>query len=128
MARTKDFDLARELAKPSFTPSVRDAEALVELIVAGHDQAPAVLAKLGDALGRVGGDAAVMRWRALDPAGDAELARRRDRALLIAGRDALREASSQVAVDVAPPAPVTVRLHTKPGLGELLGEELVARG
>src|SRR6266850_1068310 len=48
MARAADFDLAKELAKPSFTPSVRDAAALVELIVAGHDHAPAVLARLGD--------------------------------------------------------------------------------
>jgi hypothetical protein len=212
MARAPDFDLARELAKPSFTPSVRDADALAELVASGHEQAPAVLAKLGAAaraaidarlatadeagrarlvgalgrlgdaapvigwlgdpsprvrrtaalaLGKLGGDAArgalVTRWdagdvtveerralaealgkaggadavarlRALDPGGDAELARRRDRAVLMAERDAQRTERSHIAIDVPPPAPLTVRLHTKPGLGVLLAEELAARG
>ena len=219
MARTPDFDLGKELAKPSFTPSVRDADALVELIVAGNDHAAAALGKLGEAgaraiaaridgaddagrarlvgalgrlgdtaavlarftdasprvrraaalaagklggdaaraallarweasdvtpderralaeaLGKIGGGEALDRLRALDARGDAELARRRDRALLMAERDAGRDASSEVRDDVAPPAPVTVRLHTKPGLGVLLAEEaqqralaVVARG
>ncbi|HTR55622.1 MAG TPA: hypothetical protein VMJ10_33325, partial [Kofleriaceae bacterium] len=222
MARPPDFDLARELAKPSFTPSVRDAPALAELVATGDERAAGVLAKLGDAaraaiaarmigadeaararlvgalgrlgevgcsdaiaalgdastrvrraavlalgkigastlgtsssaggdaaraallahaaddlaerralaeaLGKVGGDAALARLRALDPGGDRELARRRDRALLMAERGELRGEDSRVATDVAPPAPVTVRLHVKPGLGPLLCEELAARG
>src|SRR5262245_36914789 len=53
MARAPDFDLAAELAKPSFTPGQRDAPALVELVVAGEDpsaeRAAAALAGLGAA-------------------------------------------------------------------------------
>jgi precorrin-6B methylase 2 len=41
VARSADFDLTRELAKPSFTPGVRDAPALVALIVAGDEPAAA---------------------------------------------------------------------------------------
>jgi precorrin-6B methylase 2 len=53
MTRPAGFDLASELAKPSFTPGARDAHALVALIVAGDEPtatraAPAV-ARLGDA-------------------------------------------------------------------------------
>jgi hypothetical protein len=233
MARPADFDLAKELAKPSFTPGQRDAPALVELVVAGEDpsaeRAAAALAGLGDAgrraiaarlagddphpdedatelgegatarlvgalgllarrgnvdaraaviarmqdvsarvrraaiialgklggddardvlvwrwdaadvtpderralaeaLGKVGGNDAMMRLRALDPGSDNELARRRDRALLMADRSAKRDEDSHVAIDVDPPAPLTVRLRCKPGLGALLVEDLVARG
>lgn len=246
MARAADFDLVKELAKPSFTPGQRDAPALVELVVAGEDpsaeRAAAALAGLGDAgrraiaarlagedphpdedatelgegatarlvgalgqlarrgnddaraaviarmqdlsprvrraaiialgklvpnaerpgftpgrgiddvrevlvwrwdapdvtpderralaeaLGKVGGSDAMMRLRALDPGSDAELARRRDRALLIADRSAKRDEDSQVAVDIDPPAPLAVRLRCKPGLGALLVEDLAARG
>jgi 23S rRNA G2445 N2-methylase RlmL len=236
MARAPDFDLAKELAKPSFTPGQRDASALVELVIAGEDpvaeRAATALAALGDAgrraiaarlagvdrhgeqdatelgdgatarlvsalglharrgdgearaaliertgdmssrvrraaivalgkladtaadearaalfarwdagdvtpderralaeaLGKLGGDEALARLRALDPGSDAELARRRDRALLIADRTAKRSEDSAVLVDVDPPAPVIVRLRCKPGLGPLLVEDLAARG
>jgi hypothetical protein len=233
MARATDFDLAKELAKPSFTPAQRDAAALVELVIAGEDpsaeRAATALAGLGDAgrraivarlggddrhpvedatelgdgatarlvaalgllarrgdqearttviarttdkvsrvrraaivalgklggddataallarwdatdvtpderralaeaLGKVGGDEALARLRGLDPGEDAELARRRDRALLIADRTAKRSEDSQVAVDVDPPSPLDVRLRCKPGLGPLLVEDLTARG
>ncbi|GEM_PF-962222 len=52
MARSTDFDLSTELAKPSFTPGQRDIGPLVDLIAT--DEAAAVraspaLAKLGDA-------------------------------------------------------------------------------
>lgn len=217
MARGSGFELARELARPNFTPSVRDAPALVELVVADHDRAAAVLAKLGEAarvaieprldavddgararlvgvlgvlarggdggaravvlarlgdasprvrraaasalgklggddaataliarwdasdvtpderrvlaeaLGKIGGPAALDRLRALAAGSDAELTRRRDRAVLMADRTALRGEPSTIATDVAPPAPLTVRLHCKPGLGELLVDELAAR-
>jgi SAM-dependent methyltransferase len=226
MARAPTFDLAAELGKPSFTPAVRDAPALVELVVEGDERAPGALAKLAGAasaaiaaridsvdeaararlvgalgklgetdaviarmtdasprvrraaagaLGKLGGDAAraalLARWeahdvtpderrtlvealgkvaarhtrrgdaagasgdagaggdeilarlRALDPGDDAELARRRDRALLMIGRDSRRDDESRVAIDVPPPAPVTVRLHCKPGLAGLLAED-----
>src|SRR5690349_9139311 len=53
MARAADFDLARELGKPSFTPAQRDAPALVELVVAGEEpaagRAATALAGLGEA-------------------------------------------------------------------------------
>ncbi|NVB85763.1 MAG: hypothetical protein HOV81_45785, partial [Kofleriaceae bacterium] len=52
MARGADFDLGKELAKPSFTPAQRDAPALVELVVGGEEpsseRAAAALASLGD--------------------------------------------------------------------------------
>jgi 16S rRNA G966 N2-methylase RsmD len=51
MARPANFDLVKQLGTPSFTPGVRDAPALVELIIAGEDPAAAraarALAKLG---------------------------------------------------------------------------------
>lgn len=37
MTRSPEFDLAKELARPSFTPGARDAAALVELIVGGDE-------------------------------------------------------------------------------------------
>ena len=218
MARDANFDLAAELAKPSFTPAQRDAPALVELAIAGNERAAAaiprcgeaahaaiaaridqvdeaaravlvgvlgklgeldaVIAKLADrsprvrraaasalgklgaralgstdsgggdaaraaliarwdasdvtpderrvlveALGKLGGDDVLARLRAVDADADRELARRRDRALLMNDRDARRETASEIATDVAPPAPVTVRLHCKPGLASLLGEQ-----
>ncbi|HSN27866.1 MAG TPA: methyltransferase, partial [Kofleriaceae bacterium] len=214
MARAADFDLAKELAKPSFTPGQRDAPALVDLVIADHDKAAAVLARLGDvartailerldavadeggrarlvgalgllaragdatartellarvrdpgvrvrraaetalgklpaddesraallarldaddappdelrtlaeALGKLGGEAVLARLRALDPKGDAELARRRDRALLMIERDAGRSAESTIDASVA--LPFAVRLHCKAGLGALLAEEV----
>ncbi len=224
MARAPDFDLAKALAQPSFTPAVRDAPALVALLVeseevtVAHAQAalaelgePArsaiehalatgipdegarartvqalgliarrgdetararVLATLGDpgprvrraaisslanlapvldevrtavlarwdasdvtpderrtlaeALGKLGGDGAVERLRALVPGDDAELARRRDRGLLVAERSAQRGVISEIRVDVAPPVPVAVVLHCKAGLSGLLVDELRA--
>jgi hypothetical protein len=257
MARTADFDLARELGKPSFTPGVRDAAALIELITAGEEpaagRAATALARLGDpartaiaaklapfdaattqqgsvdapeparkrsaggaaetpppdgargaiddgakarlvgalgllartgdgearaaviaqlvdpaprvrkaaavalgkiggddaqralivrwdagdatpderralaeALGKIGGDDALARLKALDAGADAELARRRDRAVLMVERTAGRDAPSQICDDVAPPAPLAIQLGCRPGLAELLGEELAA--
>jgi hypothetical protein len=226
MARPADFDLVKELAKPSFTPGVRDAAALVALVVArdepaatraapalaglgepgraaiddklaghgegvdegararlvgvlgllaragdaharaqlvartgdpaarvrkaavialgklgGDDARQALLARwdagnatpderraLAEALGKVGGDAALARLKALGPSDDAELVRRRDRAVLMADRTARRDAASLVIAELAPPAPITVQLGCRPGLGALLGDELAALG
>jgi len=227
MARPADFDLAKELAKPSFTPAQRDAPALAELVIAGAepaagraatalsklaargldairarlDAAPAVddgaaarlvsalgqLARTGDAaarsallartgdtrvrvrrsaiaalgkldgdvgdardaliarwdaddvppderralaeaLGKLGGDAAIDRLRSATPGDDGELVRRRDRGLLMAERAAKRDLASAIRVDVPPPAPLAVRLGCKPGLAPLLGEELTSIG
>src|SRR5690348_8736488 len=53
MARAADFDLGKELGRPSFTPAQRDAPALVELVVGGEEpaaeRAAAALAALGEA-------------------------------------------------------------------------------
>ncbi len=224
MARPPDFDLAAALVKPSFTPAVKDAPALVALL-ANEDEAlvartQALLASLGEpgrqaieraldagishegahaatiqalgfharkgddaalarliatighassrvrraaisaigklapapdhardavlarwdagdappderrtlaeALGKLGGEPALARLRALDPAGDAELERRRDRALLVADRGAKRGTESEIRTDVPPPAPLAVVLHCKPGLSGLLVAELRA--
>ena len=219
MARAADFDLAKELARPSFTPGARDAAALVALIIAGDEpattRAAAAIAKLGDAgraaieaatsdddgararlvaalgllarggdgeararviaatgdptsrvrkaaaialgklggddacaallarwdagdaapderralaeaLGKVGGEAALARLRALGASDDAELMRRRDRAVLMADRTARRDDASSIVGDAAPAAPITVQLGCRPGLGSLLIEELAA--
>ena len=222
MARPADFDLARALAKPSFTPSRGDAPALVELVAGGEvpaatRAAPALaglgepgraaiaarfaavddgararlvgvlglLARAGDgearaqliartadpaarvrraaaialgklggdearqallarwdagdatpderralaeALGKVGGDDALARLKALGPSSDAELVRRRDRAVLMADRTARRDEASLIVGDAPPPAPITIQLGCRPGLGALLGEELAALG
>ncbi len=216
------FDLAKELARPSFTPGQRDAPALVDLIVAGDDpaatRATAALAGLGDvgrgaiamrfaevddgararlvgvlgllarrgdaeararvigetrssaprvrkaaaialgkldgddaraalvarwdagdalpderralaeALGKVGGEDALARLQALESGADGELSRRRDRALLMAGRAATREDDSVILLDVPPPTPLVVSLGCRIGLAPLLVEELTALG
>jgi hypothetical protein len=83
---------------------------------------------LAEALGKVGGDAALARLRGLEAGDDAELARRRDRALLMADRTARRGEDSAIAADVAPPTPVIVTLGCRTGLAPLLAEELAALG
>jgi SAM-dependent methyltransferase len=222
MARAADFDLARELGKPSFTPGARDAEPLVELVIAGQEpaasRAAAALTRLGaagttvatarygaaddggkarlvgalgllaragdpaarteliaraidpvvrvrkaaavalgklggddaraaliarwdagdatpeeqralaEALGKLGGDDALARLRALDAGADPELARRRDRAVIMVERSAGRDAVSRIRDDATPPAPLVVQLGCRPGLGALLGDELAALG
>src|SRR3954466_8410335 len=75
MARGADFDLAKELAKPSFTPAARDAAALVALIAGGEEPAAAraasALAGLG-AAGRAAVVAALAAAHAEGPDGIAE--------------------------------------------------------
>jgi len=90
------------------------------------DVAPEERRALAESLGKIGGEAALARLTALDPGDDKELARRRDRALIMAERTAKRGADSQIACDVAPPHPLVVRLGCRPALGELLFTELVA--
>lgn len=90
------------------------------------DVAPEERRALAESLGKIGGDEALARLRALDAGDDKELARRRDRALLMADRTAKRGADSQIAHDLAPPHPLVVRLGCRPALGELLFTELVA--
>ena len=243
MARAPDFDLAKELAKPSFTPAQRDAPALVELVIADHEKAAAAVAGLGEAgrralearlaaedagdathaggaldeasrarivgalgllaragdaaaratvlarladpgvrvrraaisalgklaplaapdpaavdeartallahwdahgeaapapadekrtlveaLGKLGGPEVQARLAALAPGADAELARRRDRARLMADRDAGRAAPSAIVTSAGGLARWPLRLHCKGGMGPLLAEELAVLG
>lgn len=90
------------------------------------DVSPEERRALAESLGKIGGASALARLTALDPRDDRELARRRDRALLMAERTAKRGADSQIAHDQAPPHPLLVRLGCRPALGELLYTELVA--
>lgn len=83
---------------------------------------------LAEALGKLGGDEARTRLAAIDPGGDKELARLRDRALLMVERTAKRGEDSHVATDVAPPRTLRVRLQCRPDLGKLLKAELVSLG
>ncbi len=77
---------------------------------------------LADALGKVGGPAAHARL-ATTTTDDRELARRRDRALVISERDALVEAS-RLRLDQPPPGPLTIVAHCRSGLEPLLAAEL----
>lgn len=81
---------------------------------------------LAEALGKLGGDEAKARLNALDAGDDAELARRRDRALIMNARDSQRDAESSIAIDVAPPSPLVVRLRCRAGLASMLRDELAA--
>ena len=125
--------LAR-MADPS--ARVRRAAAIALGKLGGDSARAALLARLDasevtpderravvEALGKCGDASVLARLRVLDPGDDAELARRRDRALLMIERDSRRETASHIATDVPPPAPVTVRLHCKPGLAWLLAED-----
>ena len=122
-------------------PRVRKAAAVALGKLGGDDARHALLARwdasdalpderraLAEALGKVGGDEALARLRALDAGDDAELMRRRDRAVLMADRTAQRDVASTIVADIRPPAPVTVELGCRAGLGPLLLEELAALG
>ena len=78
--------------------------------------------------GKLGGAAALVRLKALAPGDDVELARLRDRGLLMADRSAKRGEPSSIATDVAPPTALAVRLACRPGLAPLLVEELASIG
>jgi 16S rRNA G966 N2-methylase RsmD len=92
------------------------------------DATPDERRALAEALGKVGGDDALARLRALDTGEDAELVRRRDRAVLMADRSAKRDAESLIVTDAAPPTPIAIELGCRAGLGGLLLEELAALG
>lgn len=109
------------------TPAPPDAHAAVLARWDASDVTPDERRTLAEALGKLGGDRAFARLRALDPGADRELARRRDRALLVADRGAKRGTESEIRTDVAPPEPFPVTLHCKPGLSGLLVDDLRAR-
>lgn len=83
---------------------------------------------LVEALGKLGGADVLERLRAVEAGGDAELARRRDRALLMADREAGRDEASAIVVDAQPPKPLRVRLGCRSGLAGLLVAELAESG
>jgi hypothetical protein len=143
LARADDRDARNELLSHLHDPAPRVRRAAIGALgkLDGDDVRQALIARwdagdappderrsLAEALGKIGGDDAIARLEALTAGGDAELARRRDRGLLIAERTAKRGEASTIAIDVPPPSPVTVRLGCKPGLAELLDEELRALG
>jgi hypothetical protein len=124
-------------------PSVRVRRAAIVALgkLGGEDARAALIARwdagdappderraLAEALGKLGGAEAIARLQTLAAGEDVELARRRDRALLMADRSARRDEDSTIATDVPPPRPLTVRLGCRPGLGALLVEELTALG
>ncbi len=92
------------------------------------DASPDERRALAEALGKLGGDDATARLKALDTGGDAELARLRDRAVLMVERTAARGTGSRIRDDIPPPAPIAVQLGCRPGLGPLLVEELAGLG
>ena len=103
------------------------SEALITRWDAG-DVTPDERRALAEALGKIGGAAALSRLKALAPGDDVELARLRDRALLMADRSATRGEVSAIATDVTPPTPLVVRLACRPGFAPLLVEELKSIG
>jgi len=120
-------------------PRVRKAAAIALGKLGGDDARRALIARwdagdaapderraLAEALGKVGGDDALARLKALDTSDDAELMRRRDRAVIMADRTARRDTASYIVSDVAPPSPVAVQLGCRPGFGALLCDELAA--
>jgi len=132
-------DLLVRIADPG--PRVRKAAAVALGKLGGDDARQALIARwdagdaaaderraLAEALGKLGGDDAVARLKALDAGGDAELARLRDRAVLMVERTAARGEASRIRDDIAPPASIAVQLGCRPGLAPLLVEELTALG
>jgi hypothetical protein len=105
-----------------------DDHARAAVVAQVSDAAPRVRRAAIVALGKVGGDDALARLRALDAVDDAELMRRRDRAVLMADRSAKRDEESLIALDAAPPAPIAIQLGCRAGLGALLLEEITALG
>lgn len=122
MARAADFDLAAQLARPSFTPGVRDAAALVDLVVAGADpaatRAAAALARLGAA-----GRAAIEAALGAGEAGEDDGARARLVAALgLLARAGDGAARAALIARTADPAP-RVRKAVAVALGKLGGDD-----
>ncbi len=118
----------RELARrgdPDRRDELDDVRAALLARWDASDVTPDERRALAEALGKVGGEAAMERLHALDPSADKELERRRDRAVLIADRTSKRGEDSTVRTDVAPARPLDIRLGCRPGLGELLYGEII---
>jgi hypothetical protein len=101
-----------------------DATAAVLAWWDGGGLSPDQLRAAVEALGKLGGDGALARLAALDPGADAELARRRERAIVMIERTANRDTASAIDLDAVPPAPAVVHFHCRAGLDDLLAAEL----
>jgi hypothetical protein len=125
------------LGEPDAAPRARREAAIALGKLGGDDARAALIARwdAGDlppdhrravveALGKVGGADAHARIAGLDAGGDHELARRRDRAVLMIERTGARDAASSIALDRAPPRPVAIRLRCRAGLEDLLATEV----
>ncbi len=143
LARAGDVDAQLILLQRISDPAVRVRKAAISALgkLGGEVARDAVIARwdatdvtpderrvLAEALGKIGGDAAMQRLSQLESGEDRELARRRDRALLMADRSSKRDADSTIATDVAPQTPLYVILRCRAGFGPLLVEELTALG
>ncbi len=119
---------ARRAAIVALGKLAPDAETTAALLARwdAGDASPEEKRSLAEALGKLGGDAALARLRGADAGDDGELARRRDRALLMAERDAGRDVPSEIDASSPPLAPLTVRLGCRAGLAGLLAQELAA--
>lgn len=104
-----------------------EARAALAAVWDRTDLAPELRRAAADALGKVGGADAQHRLAAAEVGEDRELARRRDRALLISERDA-SAGESTIVLERAPPAPVVVIAHCRTGLELLLAAELDEAG
>jgi precorrin-6B methylase 2 len=143
LARTGDAEArARLIAQVGDRAArVRRAAAVALGKLGGDDARQALIARwdqgdatpderraLAEALGKLGGGDALARLKALEAGPDAELARRRDRAVIMAERTAGRGDASRIRDNIAPPGPLAIRLGCRPGLGPLLLEELESLG
>jgi hypothetical protein len=113
------------------------------ILALGHLPSPAVEARLrellhaaptpahrrsaAEALGKIGGAASLAALADLDARGDAELPRIAGRAVLRLRRTLGRDAPSEIDLDARPERPIAVELSCRPGLEELLAEEVGGR-
>jgi hypothetical protein len=102
-------------------------DALVARWDAG-DLAPDHRRAVVEALGKVGGDAALARISSVAADGDKELARRRDRAVLMIERTGARDAVSMIDLAATPPGDPTLAVTCRAGLEDLLVAELAGSG
>ncbi|HEY4182145.1 MAG TPA: methyltransferase [Kofleriaceae bacterium] len=110
------------------TDDLDDARAALLARWDAGDAPPEEQRSLAEALGKLGGEGARERLAKIDASADRELARRRDRAVLMSDREAQRGEESSIATDRAPAQPLRVRLSCRAGVAELLAEEVAKTG
>ncbi|AUX45705.1 uncharacterized protein SOCE26_072010 [Sorangium cellulosum] len=130
LARLRDDDrrtrrmAAVALGKPAAAEAGRSTVEAALAEAARGERSPDVRRALIDALGKVGGDAALGVLAELG--GDEEVAGARSRAELLARRTLSRGEPSAIAGDRAPERPVRVAVRCRRGLEAILAEELAA--